>query len=96
MKTAFKAGVRLLKALSNEKRLEIVYTLMGNELNVTDLGKIVGLSQSSLSQHLAILRTEKIVKTRRAAQTIFYSVQSDKAIKLITLIETMYNKPYKM
>lgn len=93
---AIEQGGKLLKALANEKRLEIVYTLIGNELNVTELGKIVGLSQSSLSQHLAILRAEKIVKTRRVAQTIFYSVQNDKALKLLGLLEKMYNQPYKM
>ena len=43
-------------------------------MNVGELEKIVGLSQSALSQHLAVLRAENIVKTRRVAQTIFYSI----------------------
>lgn len=92
---AVKLGGNLLRALANEKRLEIVFALIGRELNVTELSKIVGLSQSSLSQHLSILRKEKIVKTRRDAQTIFYSMQNEKALKLLALLERMYNSPYK-
>lgn len=92
---AIKSGAKLLKILGNEKRLEIVYNLMGKELNVTDLGKIVDLSQSSLSQHLAILRENKIVKTRREAQTIFYTLQNENTIKLLLFIETIYNKNSK-
>lgn len=94
-KLSIKLGGNLLRALANEKRLEIVYALVGRELNVTELSKIVGLSQSSLSQHLSILRKEKIVKTRRVAQTIFYSMQNEKALKLLALLERMYNTPYR-
>lgn len=58
-------GSKLLKAMGNARRLEILYYLMQNEMNVTELEKAVGLSQSALSQHLAILRAENVVKTRR-------------------------------
>lgn len=47
-------GSKLLKAMGNARRLEILYYLMQNEMNVTELEKAVGLSQSALSQHLAI------------------------------------------
>lgn len=87
-------GSRLLKALGNEKRLEILYHLVGRELNVGEMEKLVGLSQSALSQHLAILRGENIVKTRRMAQTIFYSIKSDRVLKILTLLDSIYNKPY--
>lgn len=96
MKNFLKSGGKLIRALANENRLQIVYTLIGNELSVTELGRIVDLSQSSLSQHLAILRKEKIVKTRRVAQTIFYSVKSEEAVKLMALLENMYSKHYKL
>lgn len=59
------------------------------------LEKMVGLSQSALSQHLAILRAENIVKTRRSAQTIFYSIMSDKVLKILALLDGMYNRHYK-
>lgn len=55
-------GSKLLKAMGNARRLEILYYLMQNEMNVTELEKAVGLSQSALSQHLAILRAENVVK----------------------------------
>lgn len=92
---AIAQGAKLLKAMGNEKRLEILYNLSQNELNVGELEKIVGLSQSALSQHLAVLRAENIVRTRRVAQTIFYSIQSDKVLKILNLLDTLYNKPYK-
>lgn len=64
----------LLKALSNDKRLMIVCVLSAGEQCVGDLEKVVGLSQSALSQHLARLRRDGIVDTRREAQTIYYSL----------------------
>lgn len=84
-----------MKALGNEKRLEILYNLLDAELKVGDLEQLVGLSQSALSQHLAVLRAENIVKTRRNAQTIFYSIKSDKVIKILKMLDNMFNKPYK-
>lgn len=92
---AITSGARLLKALGNEKRMEILYNLSGKELNVGEMEKIVGLSQSALSQHLAILRSEDIVKTRREAQTIYYSIKSDKVIKILSLMDKLFNQRYK-
>ena len=73
----------LLKALSNEKRLHITCALIEGEKAVGTLEQIVGLSQSALSQHLARLRRDKIVKTRRSAQTIFYSIADPAAEKVV-------------
>lgn len=68
-------GSKLLKALGNKKRLEVMYILREGEQKVGDLEKIhPGLSQSALSQHLAVLRSAGIVDTRRQAQAIYYSV----------------------
>ena len=85
-------GSRMLKAMGNEKRLEILYHLFETELKVGDLEKLVGLSQSALSQHLAILRAENIVKTRRVAQTIFYSIRNNKVIRILRLMDSMFNR----
>ena len=74
---------KLLKAMGNEKRLEILYYLYDGESCVGDLEKKVKLSQSALSQHLAVLREAGIVKTRRNAQTIFYSLKCNKAINIL-------------
>ena len=64
----------VLKAMGNRHRLMILCHLTHGEACVTELEKIVGLSQSALSQHLAKLRHEHLVKTRRRAQTIYYSL----------------------
>ena len=75
----------LLKSLSNEKRLLIVCTLFKGEKSVGELEEIVGLSQSALSQHLARLRRDKIVNTRREAQTIYYSLHNEAANKVFAV-----------
>jgi ArsR family transcriptional regulator, virulence genes transcriptional regulator len=73
----------LLKALANDNRLRILCLLDGNELSVTELNQRLALSQSALSQHLAILRREGLVSTRRASQTIYYSLQGEQARQMV-------------
>lgn len=75
--------VNFLKALSNERRLRIVCALYSGEKSVGELEKIVGLSQSALSQHLARLRRDGLVTTRRDAQTIYYALNRGIAEKLL-------------
>lgn len=75
-------AVNLLKALSNEKRLMVICALYQGEKSVGELEEIVGLSQSALSQHLARLRRDGLVNTRRNAQTIYYSL-NDKATEAV-------------
>lgn len=77
----------LLKAMSNEHRLMILCQLVQGEKNVGELEKIIGLSQSALSQHLARLRRDQLVTTRRDAQTIYYSLAGEDAS---TVLETLY------
>lgn len=82
---------RLLGALSNESRLLILCHLIeAKELSVGELVEKVGLSQSALSQHLAKLRDERLVDTRRQAQTIFYRVCDLKAARVLTLLHDMF------
>ena len=78
----------LLKAMSNEHRLMILCQLTKGEKCVSELETIIGLSQSALSQHLARLRRDEVVKTRRSAQTIFYSLAGPEAR---AVIETLYD-----
>ena len=77
----------LLKAMSNENRLLILCQLAESEKSVGALQAVVGLSQSALSQHLARLRHDQLVTTRRDAQTIYYSLKSGKAR---AVMETLY------
>jgi len=82
---------KVLKAIGNAKRLEIILMLTKGEMKVGDLEKVIGLSQSALSQHLAILREENIVQTRREAQVIYYAVNDEKVLKILNLLENMYS-----
>lgn len=84
--------VKLLKALSNDRRLTIVCSLIEGEKCVGQLEKIVGLSQSALSQHLARLRKDKIVSTRRDAQTIYYSLHDEKTKAFMEFLCTLFHK----
>ena len=88
-------GAVLLKALGNPKRLEILLCLRDGEHSVGALEKKVRLSQSALSQHLAVLRNAGIVTTRRVAQTIYYTIHSDAVLKVLSLLDKIYNQPYK-
>jgi ArsR family transcriptional regulator, virulence genes transcriptional regulator len=81
----------LLKALSNESRLLILCTLAGGkELSVSELNERIALSQSALSQQLAVLRKEGLVATRRSAQTIYYSLAPSNAMRVIELLRELY------
>ncbi len=83
-------AVKLLKAVSNERRLMILCHLLNGELSVGEMNEKLGLSQSALSQHLALLRRNKLVKTRKEAQTVFYSLNSKEAEALIALLHSLY------
>ena len=83
-------AVTLLKALSNEKRLMIMCALYKGELSVGKLEEIIGLSQSALSQHLARLRRDGLVNTRRVAQTIYYSLKNKEVEAILHTLHDLY------
>ena len=83
-------AVSLLKALSNEKRLLIVCALYKGEKSVGELEEIIGLSQSALSQHLARLRRDRLVNTRREAQTIYYSMDDAATNEVLKCLYDIY------
>lgn len=85
-----KNAAKILKALSNERRLMIICALHAGETSVGALEEIIGLSQSALSQHLARLRRDGVVKTRRDAQTIYYSLDSEDTKKLLNCLHDLY------
>ena len=76
-------AVELLKAMANEWRLMILWQLAEGEKTVSELQSTLGLSQSALSQHLAILRREKIVRARKHAQSVSYSLSGEDATKVM-------------
>lgn len=83
-------AAKMLKAIANEKRLKVLYHIADKELNVGEIEKLVNLSQSALSQHLAILRSEHIVRTRRKAQTIFYALKDERVKKVLELLKQLF------
>lgn len=82
----------LLKTMANEWRLLILCNLAESEKSVGELEKLIGLNQSALSQHLAVLRRENLVQTRRAAQSIFYSLKSEEASMIMATLYDAYCK----
>ena len=90
MRTHAGDAAQLLKALANDNRLMILCVLAENEASVSQLNERIDLSQSALSQHLALLRRDGLVKTRRASQTIYYSLVSGPAMQLIALLHDIY------
>jgi len=83
-------AVELLKAMANEWRLMILCQLADGEKTVSELQSILGLSQSALSQHLAVLRREKIVKARKHAQSVSYSLAGDDAPKVMNTLHEVF------
>ena len=81
---------KLLKSLANPNRLMVLCHLNKDECTVGELEKLVGLSQSALSQHLARLRDADIVECRREAQSMFYSVKDEKTRKLLGSLYELY------
>lgn len=83
----------LLRLLSNEKRLMVLCQLADGELSVGEIQSRVGLSQSALSQHLALLRDEGVVATRRESQTIYYRVADHAAMRIIQTLAELFCPP---
>jgi len=83
-------AVELLKAMANEWRLMILCQLSDGEKTVSELQSLLGLSQSALSQHLAVLRREKIVKARKHAQSVSYSLAGDDAPRVMQTLHEVF------
>lgn len=79
-----------LRVMANEKRLMVLCQLVDGEKSVSELLDGSDLSQSALSQHLAKLRDEALVKTRRAAQTIYYSIANPAAARLLETLADIF------
>lgn len=85
---------RLLKTLGNAQRLRVLCLLVDHEMSVGQINEqLPDLSQSALSQHLAKLREEGLVVTRREAQTIWYTLKQGPAEQIITTLYGIYCVP---
>jgi DNA-binding transcriptional ArsR family regulator len=83
-------AVALLKALSNGQRLLLVCCLVEGECSVGELNARAALSQSALSQHLAVLRSSGLVLTRRQAQAVYYRLAQGPALKILEALHAAY------
>jgi DNA-binding transcriptional ArsR family regulator len=85
----------LLKALAHETRLMILCLLVEEERSVGELEQLMELRQPSVSQQLARLRFDGLVNARREGRTIYYSLGSDEAKQVVTLLYGLYCQPAK-
>ena len=76
--TIYQLQAEVSKTLANPLRLAILHCLKDGEKTVNDLAETIGVSQSNVSQHLAMMRQREIVKTRKAGSSIYYRVASPK------------------
>jgi DNA-binding transcriptional ArsR family regulator len=86
------SAARMLKLLASEQRLLLLCRLIDGEASVGDLAGHVGLAQSATSQHLAKMRAEGLVATRRDAQTIYYRLHDPAAMKVLETLCEIYRK----
>jgi DNA-binding transcriptional ArsR family regulator len=87
-------AARMLRLLANERRLLMLCHMAGEgEMTVGALAEAVGLSQPALSQHLALLREDGLVATRKEAQAVFYRLADPKAARLLEVLRDLYCPP---
>ena len=83
-------AVALLKALASRNRLMILCTLVEGERSVGALAEELGLRDTVASQHLALLRRDGLVKSRRDGQTIYYALAGDEARRVLATLYDIY------
>ncbi|MCK4870580.1 MAG: helix-turn-helix transcriptional regulator [Gammaproteobacteria bacterium] len=83
-------AAKLLKVLGNAERLLILCQLLDGEHRVGELCEKSVLSQSAFSQHLAVLRRDELVKTRKEAQTVYYSLANEDSQKILATLQAIY------
>ena len=83
----------LMKTLGHKDRLMILCLLANGEKSVGEIANLLEISQSPLSQHLSRMRKEELVATRREAQTIYYSLKSGEASRIVELLYELFCAP---
>jgi DNA-binding transcriptional ArsR family regulator len=90
MAVAASKASELMKTLGHKDRLMVLCHLSSGEKSVGELARLLDIPQSPLSQHLARMRKEKLVTTRREAQTIYYAIASHEAARMVQLMHEIY------
>ncbi|MBI1404976.1 MAG: metalloregulator ArsR/SmtB family transcription factor [Caulobacter sp.] len=86
-------AARMMKLLANEQRLRILCRLIDREASAGDLARHAGLAQSAASQHLARMRSEGLVATRREGQTIYYRMAAPEAARMVDTLCAIFRPP---
>lgn len=86
MESVFRMHAELCKALANQHRLAMLYALTQREMSVGELATSLGLPIHNVSQHLRVLKERMLVRSRKEAQTVYYSITNVKFIQGCTLI----------
>ena len=90
MAAAAQKASELMKTLGHKDRLMVLCHLSLGEKSVGELARLLEIPQSPLSQHLARMRKENLVSTRRDAQTIYYSIASQEAAAFVDTMHSLY------
>lgn len=90
---AAEAASDFVKSMAHPVRLRIICALAEHECSVTELAELVGVSMSTISRHLALMRKDRIVKPRRMHQTIHYSLFDANVIKLVAILAEAFCAP---
>jgi len=85
-------AARCLRTMAHPLRLMIIHLLSQREYAVQELEKELGASQSSISQHLSLLKDKEILASRRSAQQVFYRLQNPRMLELISLTRELFCK----
>ncbi|MDD2903857.1 MAG: metalloregulator ArsR/SmtB family transcription factor [Syntrophales bacterium] len=83
-------AARCLRTMAHPLRLMIIHLLSQREYSVQELEKELGASQSSISQHLSLLKDKDILTSRRSAQQVFYRLHNPRMLDLITLTRELF------
>lgn len=93
MQTAADTACELLKSLANRHRLLILCRLVDGEHSVGQLAEFLGIRDSTVSQHLALLRRDRVIASRRDGQTIWYHIESEPARELVSTLYRCFCAP---
>lgn len=92
LKERLDRAARCLRVLAHPIRLQLIYLLGQGEQSVQELERQVQASQSSVSQHLNLLKDKDIVESRRAAQQVFYRLKDPRVLQLTSLTKELFCK----
>lgn len=93
MRAAANEASEFLKALSNPHRLLILCRLIDGEKSVGQLAEFLGIRDSTVSQHLALLRRDGLIAGRRDGQTIWYRIESTVAREIVAVLYSNFCAP---